>query len=88
MAMTKQQFENWKMKLEEYKHKAIAGRLYDALTGCYCALGVLCISEGIDFDYDQLRQRFGWDSWDEFDHVEKVYAVNDEVFDKIGRAHV
>jgi hypothetical protein len=82
MAMTKQQFENWKVKLKEYKDKATCGKLYDKDTGCYCALGVLCISEGIDFDYEQLRQRFGWDSWNEFDHVEKVYGVNDEVFDQ------
>ena len=37
MAMTKQQFENWKVKLEEYSGRATAGILFDEPTGCYCA---------------------------------------------------
>lgn len=82
MAMTKQQFENWKAKLEEYKDKATCGKLYDVGTGCYCALGVLCVSEGIDFQYDDLRVRFGWSMYDEWNHIEKVYGVNDSEFDE------
>ena len=86
MAMNKQQFENWKQALVNMEDSAGVGTLFDEETSCFCALGVLCHIEGLEMDYLDLRDHFGWRGDAEFDPIAEVYRVNDFHYNKFGRS--